>query len=305
MVISILMIMQKKDLSKRLWHLNRFTLVRFFSILVGNIGYACWRRHHWDGRFSSYYVHAMAKKLEKGTVPHIMNKKRHGPAAFLVGGTMLPPSQSQQHGRYAFKKIVELGLQPHDVCVDFGCGRLRVGQHLIGYLQPNRYWGLDVTDRLFQHGLNLLGQGTTQAKTPHLGIIAEPLLKQIAHLKPDYLICVSVIMHIPPHELNPFFNKLLRLMATQTRLLLFFDESSCDIRTESKSWAYSVANLTDHILRRHPHAQVSCKSGSLKGCIGKIAIRRSILIIEEAQGGRPSLPQNLRASFVHERIPLC
>ncbi|MCA9451284.1 MAG: hypothetical protein H6750_17125 [Nitrospiraceae bacterium] len=305
MLTSVLMIMQKKDLSNPFRSLKRFTLVRLASIFLGNIGYACWRRHHWDGRFSSYYAHASAKSLEKGKVPHIMHRKRHGPAAILAGGKMLPPSQPQQHGRYAFKKIVELGLQPHDMCVDFGCGRLRVGQHLIGYLQPNRYWGLDVTDRFFQHGLNLLEHGTIQAKTPHLGVIAEPLLKQLTHLKPDYLICVSVIKHVPPHELSAFFDKLLRLMAAQTRLLLFFDEASSDIRTESKSWAYSVANLTDHILRRHPHAQVSCQPGSLKGCIGKIGFRRSILIIEEAQGERPSLPQNLRRSFVPERIPIC
>ena len=119
MLTSVLMIMQKKDLSNPFRSLKRFTLVRLASIFLGNIGYACWRRHHWDGRFSSYYAHASAKSLEKGKVPHIMHRKRHGPAAILAGGKMLPPSQPQQHGRYAFKKIVELGLQPHDMCVDF------------------------------------------------------------------------------------------------------------------------------------------------------------------------------------------
>lgn len=305
MLFSMLMTMQIRDLQDSLWHLNRVTPVRLLSILLGDIGYACWRRHHWDGRFSSYYVHVITMKLEKERVQQTRGRKRHRPANFLSTGGILTLPQSQPHGRFAFKKIVELGLQPHHVCVDFGCGSLRVGKHLIGYLQRNRYWGLDVTDRFFQNGLDLLEYGITQAKTPHLRVIAEPLLKQVAHLKPDYLICVSVIMHVPPHELDSFFDKLLRLMGTQTRLLLFFDESPSDIRTESKSWAYSVASLTDHILRRHPHAQVSCKPGSLKGCIRQIQFRRSILIIEEPQSRRPSLPQNLRVSCVPDRIPIC
>ncbi|MFZ1744543.1 MAG: class I SAM-dependent methyltransferase [Nitrospirales bacterium] len=295
MLFSVLMTLQKGNLTNPLWHFNRFTFVRRISILLGDIGYAWWRLHHWDSRFSSYYAHTIIKKLDKWRARRTLGKKRHRPANYLAGGEILMPTQTQRHGRFAFKKILELGLQPHHVCVDYGCGSLRVGQHLIDYLQENRYWGLDVTDRFFQNSLDLLGHGITQDKTPHLGVIAEPLLKHIAHLKPDYLICVSVIMHVPPHELNPFFDKLLRLMAIQTRLLLFFDESPSDIRTESKSWAYSVASLTDHILRRHPHAQVSCKPGSLKGCIRKIGFRRSILIIEEVQGRSTEPPGFLRA----------
>ncbi len=305
MLFSVLMTMQIRDLHDSLWHLNRLTPVRLLSIFLGDIGYAWWRRHHWDGRFSSYYVHSITTKLEKERAQRTRGMKPHRPANFLASGAILTLPQSPPHGRFAFRKIVELGLQPHHVCVDFGCGRLRVGQHLIGYLQRNRYWGLDVTDRFFQNGLDLLEHGITQAKTPHLGIIAEPLLKQVAHLKPDYLICVSVIMHVPPHELNPFFDKLLRLMATQTRLLLFFDESPSDIRTGSKSWAYSVATLTDHILRGQLHTLVSCKPVSIKGRIGKIEFRRSILIIERAQQTRPALPHNLQGSFVPNRMPIC
>lgn len=280
MLFSMLMTMQIRDLHDPLWHFNRLTPVRLLSILLGDIGYAWWRRHHWDGRFSSYYVHAITTKLEKERAQRTRGKMRHTPANFLAGGKFLTLPQTHPHGRFAFKKIVELGLQPHHVCVDFGCGRLRVGKYLIGYLQRNRYWGLDVTDRFFQIGFEHLEDGINQLKNPHFGTIEEPLLKQVAHLKPDFLICVSVIMHVPPHELDSFFDKLLRLMSTQTRLLLFFDESPSDIRTESKSWAYSAASLTAHILRRQPHAQVSCKSGSSKGRIGKIEFRRSILISE-------------------------
>lgn len=305
MLFSVLMIMQIRDLHDLLWHLNRLTPVRLLSIFLGDIGYAWWRRHHWDGRFSSYYVHVITTKLGKERTQRTRDKKRHSPADFLASGAILTLPQTQPHGRFAFKQIVELGLQPHHVCVDFGCGSLRVGKQLIGYLERNRYWGLDVTDRLFQIGLEQIEDGIHQLKTPHFGTIEEPLLKQVAQLKPDFLICVSVIMHVPPHELDSFFDKLLRLMATQTRLLLFFDESPSDIRTESKSWAYSVTSLTAHILRRQPYAQVSCKSGSPKGRIGKIEFRRSILIAERVQWKRPVLPQNPRVSSVPDRIPIC
>ncbi|MDR4494872.1 MAG: class I SAM-dependent methyltransferase [Nitrospirales bacterium] len=174
--------------------------------------------------------------------PSYPGQKRHGPANFLAGGEQLGPANSLKHGSFAFKKITRLGLQPHHLCVDFGCGSLRIGQHLIGYLKSGRYIGLDITDRFIRDGLDLLDTGMLQAKDPKIHVINEPILQAVTQMKPDYIICVSVLMHVPPHELDAFFDRILRLMTSQTTLLLFFDESSSPIRTEAKSWAYSVAS---------------------------------------------------------------
>ncbi|MGE0474049.1 MAG: class I SAM-dependent methyltransferase [Nitrospirales bacterium] len=296
---------QKNGISQTLWHLNRLTLGRLFSILRGDIGYAWWRLRNLDASFSSYYAATITKKLDQGKAHRTLGKKRHGPANFLAGGEQLGPANSLKHGSFAFKKITRLGLQPHHLCVDFGCGSLRIGQHLIGYLKSGRYIGLDITDRFIRDGLDLLDTGMLQAKDPKIHVINEPILQAVTQMKPDYIICVSVLMHVPPHELDAFFDRILRLMTSQTTLLLFFDESSSPIRTEAKSWAYSVASLTDYVRCRLPDARVSSQPGSVKGRIGKSEFRRSILIIKGGQKNRPALPESYHASFISYKVSAC
>ena len=82
--------------------------------------------------------------------------------------------------------------------------------------------GLDVTVRFFRNGLDLIEAEIIQSKTPYLNLIQETSLQQIAQLTPDYIICLSVLMNVPPHELDTFLDKLLSLMAVHTRLLLFW-----------------------------------------------------------------------------------
>ena len=116
-------------------------LGRVFSILRGDIGYAWWRLRHWEAPFSSYYSPTITKKFDKGRPHRTLDKKRHSPTTSLAGDENLNPENFQNNGRSVFKKIVQLCLQPHHVCVDYGCGSLRAGQYLIGYLERSRYGG--------------------------------------------------------------------------------------------------------------------------------------------------------------------
>lgn len=296
---------QLQRLSQACWHLNRLTLGRYFSIFRGNLGYAWWRLRNRQAPFSSYYAASITRKLDQGKPHRTLGRKRHGPTNFLAGGEHLLPSNAQQHGSFAFKRILRLGLRPHHLCVDFGCGSLRIGQHLIEYLEPRRYYGLDITDRFYRDGLELLENGVMEAKHPYLAVIQPATLRYTTHLKPDYLISVSVVMHIPPSELDSFFHRLLGLMAPHTRVLLFFDESPVTVRTEAKSWAYSVPHLKECILNQLPDAQVACETGSkTRGQIAKAEFRRSVLIIEGGKKKKPALPKSHHAALVSDTVLL-
>lgn len=297
-------IFQGSQLNQKVWNLNRSTLGRVYSIIRGNLNYFWWCLRHRDATFSSYYAYAVTQKLDQGKPHRTLGKKRRGPKNFLTSGEHLNPCNAQKRGRSVFKKILQLGLQPHHVCVDYGCGSLRIGQHLIGYLERNHYCGVDVTDRFFRDGLALIDDGIIQSKTPHLWVIDDRVLQQLALLKVDYIISVAVLMHVPPNELDPFFDKLMGLMADHSRVLLFFDESLSTIRTAAKSWAHDVANLTEHIRRRNPDAQVSCTTGPIKGRIARSEIRRSVMIIEGQQEARQALSQKHQTSLISNRVPI-
>ena len=60
------------------------------------------------------------------------------------------------------------GLLPEHTLLDVGCGPLRGGIPLIGYLEPGHYYGLDINESLIEAGkMELAGAGLADRK-PHL-----------------------------------------------------------------------------------------------------------------------------------------
>ncbi len=57
-------------------------------------------------------------------------------------------------GLQIFDRLRTLGLRPYHNILDFGCGALRVGRHLIPYLEPHRYYGVEPADWALRAGLH-------------------------------------------------------------------------------------------------------------------------------------------------------
>lgn len=58
-------------------------------------------------------------------------------------------------GTALFDFLRSQGLQPHHYLLDVGCGSFRLGVHLIRYLQPGRYIGLDSNEDLVRAGAEI------------------------------------------------------------------------------------------------------------------------------------------------------
>src|SRR6266852_5399990 len=68
-----------------------------------------------------------------------------------IGGN-LRTGEFEATGRAEFSEVIRNGLTPDQVCVDYGCGTLRVGQHLIRYLGAGAYWGFDIAQPFLDTG---------------------------------------------------------------------------------------------------------------------------------------------------------
>jgi SAM-dependent methyltransferase len=101
-----------------------------------------------------------------------------------------------QIGRMQRDFLVGRGLRPEHQLVDVGCGALRGGIHLVAYLAPGHYHGLDLNPSLIEAGrleLRLAGLESRRA---------ELLVNDRFDLTPfgttfDYGLALSVFTHVP------------------------------------------------------------------------------------------------------------
>jgi len=167
-----------------------------------------WKQNHPDGSFSDFYVERVSKRLKKKKDPHptLTLGKDH--------------TDQWASGQGMFKFLVSNGLENSHRVLDYGCGSLRLGRHLIPFLETGNYSALDVTDQFYLGGLKLIDPKIIEEKQPKLGVIDQELHKQIESDPPDYIICLGVLIHIPPSELSDFLSKLKKLIGQNTQLFL-------------------------------------------------------------------------------------
>src|SRR6476620_5967405 len=139
-----------------LWPL-RF-LFRSAEIWSFNRRFQNWRLKNPTKQFRDFYAEVIELKLLRG--------EKHASL-----GSNLRRLPFRRSGLHVFQMLREHGLRPDDVCVDYGCGTLRVGIHVINYLKPGAYWGLD-SESILREGLNLVDDELVAEKIPHLRVIS-------------------------------------------------------------------------------------------------------------------------------------
>lgn len=68
---------------------------------------------------------------------------------------VVPGNQWAEAGLWAFELLRHEGLRPDHAVLDVGCGSLATGRHLLGYLEPARYWGFDINHALMLAGVTM------------------------------------------------------------------------------------------------------------------------------------------------------
>ena len=230
--------------------------VRHISIAVEEIKCRWWRMRHPDADYAKYYADRIVARLDRGKGHPSLGRRLWKKSAFEKPEGEWSEDAFARRGLEQFEKVKSLGITPASTVLDYGCGSLRIGQHFIRYLDPGRFWGLDVTDRFYNDGMALLEAGLAAEKLPHLHVIDDDTLAAARSASPDIIYSHAVMMHIPDGELEIFWQKILSLMAPHTVAAVHFQQAVRNMRTSGRTWAYTESHISEHIRRAMPEADI-------------------------------------------------
>ncbi len=238
-----------------------------------------WKRHHPGGSFAEFYAAIIAAKLGRGGVHKTLVSRNRLSGRVPRVDLDLPERRSRDLNYFQLAK--EQGLRPEHTCIDFGCGSLRVGRHLIDYLEPRRYLGLDVVSDFYEAGRALLPPALLAEKQPDLRVLDDHSILAARQLESDFVVSFAVLKHVPPVELDAYFANLTALMAPRTKALITFTEAGRTSRTGSKIWQQSVEDLTSSIRRQG--VRFACAVSARRP--GAALPRKSVLTIQKIGAG--------------------
>lgn len=131
--------------------------------------------------------------------------------------------RDEAHTRAAAERwlaaLVEFGLRPDDLCVEYGCGSLWCAEPVIRHLKPGRFIGLDATDRFYELGRQRLG-GLLTDKQAGLAVISRRSLREVAALKPALVYSHRVLHHVPRRDLARYVRRIASLLNERTILVI-------------------------------------------------------------------------------------
>lgn len=183
-------------------------------------------------------------RREKGATysDRVMSRLDAGKTHASLGPKLKPGSP--ERAQRTLNRLIKRGLKPDDVFVDYGCGTLRVGALLINYLEPDRYIGLDIDQRLLDIGLGLLSAEAIDAKRPTVRVIRSDDLIELSARRPDWIFSNGVVQHVSPDDLPVYFTNIHTLATTATtigiRVTKLVEKSS---RKSNNTWCHSLAEI--------------------------------------------------------------
>jgi hypothetical protein len=207
-------------------------LFRSAQIRHSNRRFEDWRRKNPTQKFRDFYAEVVDPGLRRG--------EKHPTL-----GSNLPRKPFGESGLSELRRLVEYGLAADDVCVDYGCGTLRIGVHIIKFLNPGNYWGFDA-EPILREGRHLIGDELITEKTPHLLAISPQSVLEAAVKEPRMVCSYGVVSHVHPDELSEYFCNILTIIRGGGRAIISGKWSEgATFQYSTKTWAHSLRLLSD------------------------------------------------------------
>jgi SAM-dependent methyltransferase len=189
-----------------------------------------WQKRNPSKSFKDFYSETVEAKLQNGEVHQNLGGKI--PGGFGATGSGF------------FQRLLKFGLRPEDSLVDYGCGTLRMGVHAINYLEPGKYWGLDISEFLLEQGRELIGEDLYREKQPHLHVISPESVLRAASAKPAMLISLRVCIHVHPDDLTEYVRNLIAIIGDSGRAIVTGKWSrDGTVQYSNRSWAHGLSTF--------------------------------------------------------------
>ncbi|MEU4830993.1 class I SAM-dependent methyltransferase [Streptosporangium sp. NPDC023615] len=115
-------------------------------------------------------------------------------------------------GKMQFDYLLRHGLRPEHRLLEIGCGNLRAGRLLIGYLEPGNYHGIDISPDILIAAQETLARYRLRDRFPHLMPVRDLRFAALPDGAFDVVHAHSVFSHSPIHVIEECFRNVGRIM---------------------------------------------------------------------------------------------
>jgi hypothetical protein len=168
--------------------------------------FARWLADNPGGSYGQFYAADARRRIDDGD------------AHATLGIASVDREAVTARAQRVLNNFKQAGCEPQHVVVDYGCGSLWIGEVFMGYLQPSNYVGLDVSDTFFAERLARLPVDFVAQRRPTLRVISDAVLREVQERKPDFILSLAVMQHVPPEDLADYFRRIVSLAAPHSRI---------------------------------------------------------------------------------------
>ena len=209
------------------------------------LNYWAWRISHPAAPYEQYYVHRVMAKIRSG----------HGHPA--IGPTARPLRNESELLEFLLKH----GLQTSDLMIDYGCGSLRLAPPLISFLEPGKYWGMDLAQDFLDLGRAHLSPDLAMAKRPRLDVIGDEVIQRARAERPRYIISWHVCSKVPENRFDAYIGNITTMMTPGSTALIHFPEAAEIRKQTGLAWARPRSQIVAAVARANP--KIDCDFGTV------------------------------------------
>lgn len=202
------------------------------------LSFSKWQRLNPGKKFRDFFADTLELKIKED--------RKHNSL-----GRELKTGEFGEAGAKFFENITDYGLSPDDVCVDYGCGTLRLGYHAMNQVNPGNYWGFEIADFLLEEGRNLIGETMYADKRPNLRVITPEAVAEAAAAKPRLLFSARVLKSVHPDELDEYFGNVTTIIGRTGMAVIQAHWSDGEtFKYGKRKWGHSMPQIKKYLADR-------------------------------------------------------